>query len=113
MFNYFRLLQVDLDGNTTQYDVVSKNCNPSSQFDVTVAPNPNNGDFTLNIYSDRSQDIIIQLVNNEGKVVFSEPRENSTGSSKNYINFEGIATGIYTLQVYHLDGILNKKIAVQ
>jgi hypothetical protein len=111
--NYYRLMQVDVDGNSTQYGAISKSCNPTSSFDAVIAPNPNNGKFALNIFSDRSQEILIQLTNSDGKIISSEQLENSAGSSSHYMNLEGIATGIYTLQVYHLNGVLNKKIVIQ
>lgn len=111
--NYYRLTQIDIDGNATQYGAISKNCNSSNQFDVIAMPNPTDGAFTLNIYSDRSQEILIQLTNSDGKIISSELRENSAGSSNHYMNLEGIAAGIYTLQVYHLNGVLNKKIIIQ
>ncbi|MCF8416443.1 MAG: T9SS type A sorting domain-containing protein, partial [Crocinitomicaceae bacterium] len=111
--NYYRLTQFDIDGNATQYGSISRSCNSSIQFDAIAVPNPTNGEFALNIYSDRSQEVIIQLVNSEGKIISSEQRENLAGSSSHYMNLQGIAAGIYTLQVYHLNGVLNKKIVIQ
>jgi hypothetical protein len=111
--NYYRLTQFDIDGNATQYGSISRSCNSSIQFDAIAVPNPTNGEFALNIYSDRSQEVLIQLVNSEGKIISSEQRENLAGSSSHYMNLQGIAAGIYTLQVYHLNGVLNKKIVIQ
>ena len=88
--NYYRLKQIDIDGNYEYSKVVSAFCNIINK--VQILPNPATYAIQLsNIETPKT----IEIINAIGSVVLK--KENVTSSD--IINVSQLAKGIYTLQV--------------
>ncbi|MCK4662991.1 MAG: choice-of-anchor D domain-containing protein [Bacteroidales bacterium] len=77
-----------------------------------VYPNPNNGLFTLEIINEKSQDIVIELVNAQGEILYRNEVKD-VNSLKDEIDVKGIAAGIYYLRVFNGDEFKYQKVVIQ
>ncbi|UTW67430.1 T9SS type A sorting domain-containing protein [bacterium SCSIO 12643] len=94
----------------TDYCVkVGKSVNPLSISEVELAslisvyPNPNAGIFTVNVKSDESKDMSIEVLDVRGAQVFVQSYGKINGEVNRTVNLEGVAQGIYFVKVT-LDG---------
>jgi choice-of-anchor B domain-containing protein len=94
------------DYNEGSYDfVVSGNGAPNvglkvqnaSNFDLVVYPNPASGKLTVNYTDLKSEDANLNLINSLGEVVKQESLAKDCCSKE--LNIEGLAKGIYLLQI--------------
>ena len=94
---------------TTSWGSVSSDLNLGS---VNVYPNPNNGSFTigLNGWEGNSQ-IMLRMTDAQGREVFNNTGEELIGEKK-VMNLQGLAKGIYNLEVAGDHGRVIKKIVV-
>lgn len=103
--NYYRLRQVDFNGNTTY----SKNIlikNPSSGFEFEVYPVPFKESFQLKIYSEKEIKTTALLYNTEGKILWQQ----AIRSTDNSIQTHNLSKGIYYLKVMTDDEIKISKL---
>ena len=110
---YYRLLQFDLDGKSAIYGPISSACQDVNEFEMVVAPNPNNGQFTLQIASMEKQEVKMELYNSNGLLVEIKSLSINEGVSMEYMDFSQLKPGIYNLQIQHSNGISNRKISIQ
>lgn len=82
----------------------------SEELDVSVYPNPNDGNFTINVNSPDFKAYTVDVFNSIGHVV----RHIENVSDKLYqINESGLANGIYTVKLTMGDEYIIKKIIVK
>jgi hypothetical protein len=102
---YYRLKQVDMDGEHTLHGPISANCKFDVEAEISIHPNPSNGDFMLNLLSGEGElgKLTIHIVSNTGKVVHQTTATYNT--HKQQINFNGLnlARGAYLIQVFSRD----------
>src|SRR5574343_2103093 len=110
---YYRLLQFDIDGKSAIYGPISSACQDVKEFEMVVAPNPNNGQFTLQMASIESQDVKMELYNSNGLLVAVKTLSISEGVSMEFFDLGQLKPGIYNLQVQHNNGISYRKINIQ
>jgi hypothetical protein len=65
---YYRLNQIDNDGNNEYFGPVSSNCE-SGKFKFLTSPNPSNSQFNLQIYSNVKESVNIEIQDLNGKIV--------------------------------------------
>jgi hypothetical protein len=94
-FNYYRLKQLDYDGNF-DYSPVRKVNFSSRHFDVSITPNPATDFFEIEIYTEEPSSVI-QLVDLAGKVIrtINVNRENISTR----LPVDNLSSGFYTLIV--------------
>lgn len=79
---------------------------------MSVAPNPNHGQFSLNYSTDRSEEIEIRVMDLTGRVVYFQSTEVAKGLNSIMLDLKELAAGSYTVQVSgHLT--CTQKIVVQ
>ena len=76
---------------------------------VLVQPNPASDIVTINIESNRSESVLVQVVNASGLIVKSTLL---TNSGKNEIDVSNLASGTYMLQVYSGEETLTQKVVI-
>lgn len=96
---YYRLNQIDQDGASKIYGPISANCFETTDFTATVFPNPTKDLFTLEISNNTAQNLSIQLIGTDGKVVYQTMQFLEAGTTILPLSSEHLNEGIYTLQV--------------
>jgi hypothetical protein len=66
---------------------------------VSVYPNPNSGVFTVNVKSDETKDMSVNVVDIRGALVYTQSYGKVNGEVNRTINLEGAAQGIYFVKV--------------
>jgi len=79
--------------------------------EFTVYPNPSNGLFTVNLSS--NQDVKMSLYDLRGRNVYSKLHSNNSVTFNKEVNFTGMASGVYLLNVESGDKKATKKIVIQ
>lgn len=92
---YYRLTQVDYNGNSVVYDPIVTNCVKSNDVLISVYPNPFNDILTIHI-SGEEQQLTVSLMDATGKLVM-ENQVVITGTFD--LNTSTLAPGIYALKV--------------
>ena len=83
-----------------------------TQISYNLFPNPNGGEFTLNISSLQNQNVTINLVNINGKTVYSDIL-NVKGELNKKFDFTGYSKGIYFMRIIANNEVHNEKIIIQ
>lgn len=85
----------------------------NNSMDVTVYPNPTNGLLNLVVKNSNSNQLLIRIFDVLGNEVFSaSDNKNSTDHNKQ-ISLEGLANGIYTIQLSAGADVVTRKLIVQ
>ena len=88
---------ISLNLINTGIDQVGGNANGFTS-NIEVYPNPSQGNFTLNLNLPQAQDLQISIINTMGQKVFVDEQHQINNYNKQF-NLNGLATGVYTLQV--------------
>ncbi len=80
---------------------------------IKIYPNPNTGEFVIEMEITEPQELEIKLLNVIGQVIYEEGLNQYTGKYQKTIDISKQATGIYTLQLISNEGIINKKIIIE
>jgi PKD repeat protein len=79
---------------------------------VNVYPNPNNGTFNISLEGWKANEALsVRISDAQGRVVY-ENTENNVIDSEKVLTLEGLARGVYNLEVANNQGKLIKKIVV-
>ncbi len=104
---YYRLKQIDFDGNFEYSKVVSINLNTKVIDEIIVYPNPNSGSFTISINDNKQK--LIQVFDVLGNLVY----EFLTAESTTNLTFPNSFKGIYFLSIQTNERRYNTKIIVE
>eukprot|EP00353_Schmidingerella_taraikaensis_P011691 CAMPEP_0185574494 /NCGR_PEP_ID=MMETSP0434-20130131/5958_1 /TAXON_ID=626734 ORGANISM="Favella taraikaensis, Strain Fe Narragansett Bay" /NCGR_SAMPLE_ID=MMETSP0434 /ASSEMBLY_ACC=CAM_ASM_000379 /LENGTH=403 /DNA_ID=CAMNT_0028191099 /DNA_START=142 /DNA_END=1353 /DNA_ORIENTATION=+ len=95
--NYYRLQQVDFDGQTSFSDVKSVRFEVAQA--VTLIPNPSDGNFFVNLNPEiYENDVVIQLLDMQGAVVL-EARKSIELNNTISIDGSNLNSGVYLVNV--------------
>lgn len=97
--SYYRLVQTDIDGKKTYFDIKRVLNNDGSQASVMVSPNPFVSDLTAFISLDRSQKVFITLTDMTGKILITSNGIYGQGSSEVKLSTAALHKGVYLLKV--------------
>jgi hypothetical protein len=102
--DYFRLKQVDMDGEVVTYPEISVVCSPSYHGLVTI-PNPSGNEFTM-VYDSNvnNSHIEVQLSDIQGRHMYSKRFNVSEGLNFIALNGKDWPSGMYYLKVTSSDG---------
>lgn len=101
---YYRLKSVDLDGSFAYSEVRSVNFEPE-QVELHVFPNPNPGQYALNIYVPRPQDAKLQLLDSNGRQLWSRRLSLNRGRNPIDVSQGTLPTGIYVMVLTSTEGL--------
>ena len=96
---YYRLNQIDLNGEHKIYGPVSANCNATSEFSALVFPNPASGNVTIELNSYLPQAIDFTIIAIDGKSVYNSKRSVEVGMTQIPLSVELLNSGVYTIQL--------------
>ncbi|PJJ76494.1 putative secreted protein (Por secretion system target) [Thermoflavifilum aggregans] len=99
---YYRLRQVDLDGHFTYSKVIAIHIPLSDQSpgNLLLWPNPNTGNFQLQIPLGENQKAMLRIVNLAGQVV----QQQWVNSPISTIRLQQPTSGVYLVQIQYADG---------
>jgi uncharacterized protein involved in tolerance to divalent cations len=80
--------------------------------DVTVYPNPNNGMFNIAISNSNSSEVMISIVDIQGKEVYNSLESNVGSQFTKEINLQGLAKGMYYIKLSTNSSLTIKKVSV-
>jgi hypothetical protein len=108
---YYRLKQVDADGNFTYSTVVSVKFIDHSKNEITLVPNPFTTDLSVSFNSESSSQVVVRVTNMSGQLV-SEKMVNIPIGSNTYSIDEAstLTTGIYFVTLVFNDGVSTYKV---
>lgn len=97
---YFRLSQVDYDGNKKIYPIISSECH-DFQADFSIYPNPSEGIIHLSIPQGWNTNQLNYVISTpEGKTVLSCAGESHERKNTILVDARNLANGIYLVRVY-------------
>ena len=100
--NYYKLKQVDFNGEYTEFPVIAVSTKPSSNNNAftNIYPNPSNGLFYIN-YNGHNFDapINVSITNVEGVVVRNTTINKFNDSQAIAFNLEGLDKGYYEVRL--------------
>jgi hypothetical protein len=102
--SYYRLVQVDLNGQETEYQPVSILCN-SSELELVTLPNPSGQAFNI-MYNALSavSPVELQITDAQGKTLYSKSHAVSAGVNVFEITDFTVVPGTYFVKVTTTDG---------
>ncbi len=79
--NYYRLCQTDFDGSQKTFESISVTAGEDASLlsVVNVYPNPFNGDFLLTYHSNEKKPTVLEILNPDGKPIYSETLKSDSG----------------------------------
>jgi hypothetical protein len=97
--NYYRLKQVDQNGESKYYNVIFSNCGSDAGVPFTF-PNPSSGDFGLHLNgTDISGNVQLAVFNSEGKEISNRQLDLEETISVIYISLLDLQPGVYYLKM--------------
>jgi autotransporter-associated beta strand protein len=95
--NYFRLLQVDLDGSRHTYTPIVVDCE-SETGRITAFPNPSNGTFVIEFDASNEHSHDLEIVDLMGKTQVLKSLDIQKGINQVFLN-EKIPAGMYLIRI--------------
>jgi hypothetical protein len=92
--SYYRLKQIDFDGNYKYSPVVSSNCSESKQIELYISSNPTT-DFVKINTNRLNTDLSFQLYDINGKLLQNKKVENN----ETYVDLRNLSFGAYYLKI--------------
>ncbi|MFL9482369.1 S8 family serine peptidase [Chitinophagaceae bacterium LWZ2-11] len=88
--------------------------NPSnSSISLTVSPNPNHGTFNVAFTVSNQATLQMQLVDMEGRVVYTNNYGNFIGTFNQQVSVGNVATGTYVLKIMHGNNVYHTTMLIQ
>ena len=109
--SYYRLKQMDFDGQFEYSDIVSANFEKISQSIGKVFPNPSrSGLVNLDLTVEESKVFSISLVDLSGKILEDQVRQLEKGDHQLNFDFSSFPKGIYMIRLSTDESITNRKL---
>ena len=84
-----------------------------SDFQVSVYPNPSNGQFSVKVEVSQSSEVQFEIVDMNGKTVYNESHPCTTGTNLKDITLQNIAPGTYLMKVKSGCNLVIEKVVVR
>lgn len=94
-------------------EVLGINENTSNDDLIALAPNPNNGIFTINYTATKNQNLKITLIDLMGRIIYSNESKIFSGNNILEIKIENLSGGIYSLEFVTDSGRKTEKLVIQ
>jgi hypothetical protein len=101
---YYRLKQVDFDGQFEYFGPVSSNClEPVNKLRSEVFPNPTSSDIFIGMRHIQDENAQILITDNSGRIIFQEDIQLINGYVLKSVNLSTYQTGVYQIYITTLD----------
>lgn len=97
--SYFRLTQVDFNGNTESFDPVFVNCESSLHNEVNISPNPAHDYVNVKITSSQDLEAALTMFSTSGKILFTRQIILMEGINNIRLDISDIPAGAYHLNI--------------
>jgi predicted esterase len=108
--SYYRLVQTDIDGEKTYFEIRKILNRTSNSSSVLVSPNPFTSDLSAFITVDRSQKVFVTLTDMNGRMLKTASAIYSPGSSEIRLPSGDLAKGVYLLKISGENFSISKKV---
>jgi len=99
--------------NTKNASGLGVNTQNPRNFNAMIYPNPNNGQFTLQIITDKTYKLYLEIYNTLGELVYTNGI-NAENNMQYRINLQELSKGIYSIRLMGKDGLYYySKIVIQ
>ncbi len=105
--SYYKLTQVDYNGNSESFDPIYINCEQSLTTEMTIAPNPAVDYVNVSIMSEDDMNANLTLFSGSGQILFSSSARLEKGINNIRIDISNLSSG-----AYHLNITNDKKIEI-
>ncbi len=106
---YYRVKAVAVTGSYSYSNIVALR-KPLMHIPLTLMPNPAGPEIALSFYSETAEEVTIRMIDNHGKVMFTEKKKIVKGN--NTVRFSNLArfpNGAYSMQVQVNNGVLSQQ----
>lgn len=108
--SYYRLKQIDMDGNSTEFSPVAVFIENNSNDSISLYPNPVTSNVTLVYISPDESPLSLNIMDVSGRTVRSVSMNNiQAGKNALFINTSGLSAGIYFIRVTGSRKVYNLK----
>jgi hypothetical protein len=97
--SYFRLTQVDFNGNSEVFDPVFVNCEESLMNEISISPNPASDFVNVSISSSVEMETMLTLFTSSGQIVFSKVVRLTKGANGLNLDISELPAGAYHLNI--------------
>lgn len=94
------------------YVLISGINDVGSDANISISPNPSNGNFTVE-FTGLTDNVSIEVVNPVGQIIFSSAEKISSSSFKKEIDLHSVAAGVYIVELKTKDVSLRQKIVIE
>ncbi|HEY4149969.1 MAG TPA: T9SS type A sorting domain-containing protein [Chitinophagaceae bacterium] len=110
--NYYRLKQVDIDGNTQYSPTETVTVATAAANSMSIFPNPASSQFTITLKNSSSQAYVVSLIDLSGKQVFTTGA--AAGNNQLHVVLNGkIIPGVYIVKLTSGNETLFSKIIIR
>ncbi|MBL4754797.1 MAG: T9SS type A sorting domain-containing protein [Flavobacteriales bacterium] len=102
-----------IGGGAIEVDIALGIAVTNMQHAVKIYPNPNTGEFTLELILTNGQDMELSIVNILGKLVYFEKLPAFEGTHFKQIDLSTYSSGVYNLQLVSSTGTINKRVIIE
>ncbi len=111
---YYRLNQIDFDGQSTLTEVKEVSINDINNDDVKIYPNPFTTDLMIETLNIENGTNIVQVIDISGRVVINQTFESNKGISNVKVNnTNSLAAGVYFVKVTNNGVVKTMKVVKQ
>ncbi len=80
---------------------------------LNIFPNPSTGSFNISFVLAQNQNVTVDMINLQGKVVSTQNINAIAGSNNLPVNMNTVAKGIYFVKIQTIDGAITRRVSVQ
>ena len=97
---YYQLVEYDFNGNSEVLKTVSENCISDNSYHVSLFPNPNQGNFSIQVSSnEKLEGMVVNLLDLTGRLLKQEIWNADAGVTDFNMSNLNLSSGSYVIQV--------------